>query len=148
MKAITLILVLFALSQGINAQQNEKQAVKDVILSAYIDGIHNRGGIEKVETGFHPGFEMLGINDGLLTRFPIYSWISNLKKRMASGDLPTAKITAEFPLIDVAGHAAIARVELYRDGKHIFTDYMNLYKFDDGWKIVAKTYYRIPEDAQ
>ncbi|MFC2139170.1 nuclear transport factor 2 family protein [Bacteroidota bacterium] len=28
----------------------------------------------------------------------------------------------------------------------MYTDFMNLYKFDDGWKIVTKTYYAYPKN--
>ena len=31
--------------------------------------------------------------------------------------------------MNVKGNAAVARVEIYRDGKHTFTDYLSLYKF-------------------
>lgn len=41
-------------------------------------------------------------------------------------------------------HAAVARVELWRDGKHTFTDYLSLYRFDDGWKILGKIFQRHP----
>lgn len=146
MKKYILIALFLTNISILSAQEIEKAAIKEVILTSYVDGIHNRGGIEKAEKGFHPGFEMLSINNGLLVKFPIYSWIESIKKAMASGQMQTEKVTAEIPLVDVAGDAAIARVELYRAGKHLFTDYMNLYKFDDGWKIVAKTYYRIPEE--
>ena len=40
--------------------------------------------------------------------------------------------------------AAVAKFELYREGEHIFTDYMTLYQFPDGWKIVGKIYFRDP----
>ena len=29
-------------------------------------------------------------------------------------------------------------------GKQLFTDYLALYRFDDGWKIVAKTFFGHP----
>jgi hypothetical protein len=32
------------------------------------------------------------------------------------------------------------RLELRRDGKHVFTDHLSLYRFADGWKIVSKTF--------
>ena len=38
--------------------------------------------------------------------------------------------------------AAVAKVALFRDGKQIFTDYISLYRFDEGWKLVAKTFHR------
>ena len=125
------------------AQQTEQEAIRRVIQESYVQGIHNKAGIELVEKGFHPGFEMLGIQNGLLTRYPIYSWIETLKKTM--GQAPASEITSEIPFVDVAGDAAVARVELFKEGKHLFTDYMSLYRFQEGWKIVAKKYYRIPE---
>ncbi|MCP5105819.1 MAG: nuclear transport factor 2 family protein, partial [bacterium] len=29
----------------------------------------------------------------------------------------------------------------FKDEKYVYTDYMSLYKFKDGWKIVNKTYH-------
>ena len=46
--------------------------------------------------------------------------------------------------MEIAGAAASARVEVFRDGKHTFTDYLLLYKFADGWKIVSKTFHTHP----
>ncbi len=51
---------------------------------------------------------------------------------------------ARFPVVEISGSAAICRVEIERGGKHVFTDFLNLYKFEDGWKIVGKTFYRHP----
>ena len=33
---------------------------------------------------------------------------------------------------------------VFRDGKHVFSDYLSLYKFEDGWKIIGKIFYRHP----
>lgn len=142
----TLIISLLLMTAIVSvAQQTEQdqEAIRRVIQESYVQGIHNKAGIELVEKGFHPGFEMLGVQNGLLTRYPIYSWIETLKKTM--GQTPASEITSEIPFVDVAGDAAVARVELFKEGKHLFTDYMSLYRFQEGWKIVAKIYYRIPE---
>ncbi len=48
-------------------------------------------------------------------------------------------------MIDITGTAAVVRLELFRDGVHVFTDYLSLYKFSEGWKIVSKIFYRYPE---
>ena len=39
-----------------------------------------------------------------------------------------------------AGKAAIVKIELRIEGKHKYTDYLSLYKFGEGWKIVSKIY--------
>ena len=44
-------------------------------------------------------------------------------------------------MIDIQDTAAVARIELSRGGKHLFTDYQLLYKFDDPWKIVSKIFH-------
>ena len=53
---------------------------------------------------------------------------------------PAPQIRAEFPLVDVTNDEAVARVEIHRDGKHIFTDYLSLDRVADGWKIVGKIF--------
>lgn len=45
-------------------------------------------------------------------------------------------------MIEVVGNAAVAKVELYREDKKIFTDFLSLYKFEEGWRIVSKIYHR------
>ena len=78
--------------------------------------------------------------------YPIYTWSANISRAVEAGQLPELETTAKYPMIDISGNAAVAKVELYRGGKQIFTDYLSLYKFDDGWKIVSKIYYRIPQE--
>ena len=125
----------------------EKKAIIKVIDAAYVQGIQNGKNVENIEKGFHPGFNLLGIdNQDNLTKYPIYTWSSNVKKAIAAGQTVPVETTAKFPMIDITGTAAVAKVELYREGKQIFTDYLSLYKFEDGWKIVSKIYYRIPQE--
>ncbi|MEM7355177.1 MAG: nuclear transport factor 2 family protein [Acidobacteriota bacterium] len=33
------------------------------------------------------------------------------------------------------------KIELSKDGKLVYTDYLSLLKFDSGWRIVAKVYH-------
>jgi hypothetical protein len=125
---------------------DEKEAIIKVIESAYVQGIHNARDIENIGKGFHPGFNLLGIDQaGNLTMLPIYTWEASVRRGVEAGRTPAVQTTAKYPLIDISGSAAVARVELYREGKQIFTDYLSLYKFPEGWKIVSKIYYRIPE---
>lgn len=127
------------------SQQNEEEAIKKVIQSAYVDGLQNKGPVTDIESGFHPGFELLGNRNNELTKWPIYSWIQYHEKKLAENpDIPAEKerVTCKFPLIDVTGNAAMAKIELYKEGDIIFTDYLSLYKFEEGWQIVSKIYFR------
>lgn len=125
----------------------ERAAVIEVVSSAYVDGIHNFRDPAAIRAGFHPDFEMLILKDGELDKLPIAKWIENIEARNAKEPPPTDGVrttTAAFPLVEVTGTAAICKVELTRDGKLVFTDYLALYKFEDGWKIVGKSFYRHP----
>lgn len=148
MKRLFLSLAIISISLvSFSQNQNEKEAIIKVIDESYVQGIQNKVNIVNIEKGFHPGFNLLGIdNQGNLTKYPIYTWSANVGRAVEAGQMPSVMTTAEYPMIDITGNAAIAKVELYRDGKQIFTDYLSLYKFADGWKIVSKIYYRLPQE--
>lgn len=123
----------------------EKENVKKVIQSAYIDGLHNKGELQDVEKGFHPGFVLLGVNNNSLTQYPIYTWIESFNKKKKDDPSPLKpeqKMVCEYLQIDITGNAAMAKIQLKRNDVLIFTDYLLLYKFEEGWRIVSKTYFR------
>jgi hypothetical protein len=122
--------------------EKDRTEIRNVIESAYIKGVHTDWDAEAARNGFHPEFEMLIYEDGGIRKFPIGDWVKSIernKKNHPEG--PQYEITHEIPMVDVTGNAAVVRIEVYRDGKHIYTDYMSLYKFEEGWKIVSKIYY-------
>ncbi|MFP4472096.1 MAG: nuclear transport factor 2 family protein, partial [Bacteroidales bacterium] len=144
-KTLSVILfMLFAFSIQLFAQSegnpNDESAIKKVIQSAYIDGIHNLGAIQDIQDGFHPGFELLiKTQDQKLTELPIYTWIESVEQRKAQNpNGPEEKTTVEFLDVDVTGDAAMAKIDLFKGGNKIFTDYLFLYKFNNDWRIVSK----------
>ncbi len=139
---VTLMAVMLAFSSTAKAQPTgDEEAIKALIQSAYVDGLQNLGDLEKTRAGFHPDFVLLGLRDGQLTRLPIADWIASTEKRKAQGQKPPIT-TCKFLQVDITGQAAMVKLELHRGGQRIFTDYLTLYKFPDGWKIVSKIYYR------
>ena len=115
--------------------------VKAVIQSAYVEGVHVKLDPAKMRKGFHPDFRMLVLKDGKMTAVTLEEWIGRMETREKENpNAPKPAIKAEFPMVNVTGNAAVARVEIYRDGKHTFTDYLSLYKFADGWMIVGKIF--------
>ena len=78
-----------------------------------------------------------------LNKRPIEEWIKIIEKgKAANPDGPAQKVTCKYLDIDVTGGAAVAKIELYRGSKKIFTDYLSLYKFNEGWKVASKIYQR------
>ncbi len=119
----------------------DEEAIKAVILIAYRDGLCNVGDVELVKKGFHPEFRLLGIKDGALTILPIADWMKMTEAKKAAGKFPPLElVNMEFPLVDITGNAAMVKVKFLVGNKHVYTDYLSLLRFAEGWKIVNKIY--------
>lgn len=125
----------------------DQAAVIQVIQDAYVDGIHNYRRVEAVRQGFHPEFEMLLLREGSLSKLPISTWVETLERSNRTNPLPAdhaPTTVARYLLVDVTGDAAAVKLELLREDKVVFTDYLSLYRFPEGWRIVGKVFHRHP----
>lgn len=148
MKKIAILSMILILGTGLFAQDSDKEAIKKLILTAYVDGLQNKGDLNATKEGFYPGFDLLILKGNMVDKLPIYNWLkyAEMKKEKDPEALTEDQLTScEFEFIDITGTAAVAKIHLNKGGKKIFTDYLSLYKFDDGWKVVGKIYYRLPE---
>jgi len=119
----------------------EKEAVRQVIEEAYIRGIHGDQDETRVKSGFHQDFAMLVLQDNAIDKVTVDEWLDRIKRmKVDNPDLWSARTTHDFAFIDVAGKAAAAKLNVYKGTTHFSTDYMLLYKFEDGWRIVSKTF--------
>ncbi|MEM1319803.1 MAG: nuclear transport factor 2 family protein [Bacteroidota bacterium] len=121
-----------------------EQAIKDLILKSYVHGAFNELNPEEMRKGFHPDFAIFSANGEDIRKYPIAKWADRTaaQKSDAKFDPAKNKWDHRFASIDVTGGSAAVKIELSKDGKHIFTDYLSLLKFDSGWRIVAKVYHK------
>ncbi|MCP9292025.1 nuclear transport factor 2 family protein [Gracilimonas sediminicola] len=141
------VFVFALLLVGINATEyiaKEEEAVKEVILNGYAHGAFNELNPEAMAETFHKDFAIFSVNGEEIGRYPISKWIESTKKRKESTEFdPENNVwEPEFTNISVTGNAASVELELHHKGKHVFTDYLSLLKFESGWKVVAKVYHR------
>jgi hypothetical protein len=120
----------------------EIENVKKTVVEAYVEGIFLQGNAELLKKGWHPECDIVIFENGGITKLPAKYWIDRLEKKPIPLD---PSVTYNFTDVQVTGYAAIAVIEIFSDGKQIYTDYMCLYKFTDGWKIVTKIYYAFPK---
>jgi len=119
----------------------EKEAVKQVILDAYIKGIHTVQDKSIAKKGFHKDFKMLLQQDDSMNSIGLDGWFDRIETLKADNpDFWAQEPTYEFHSIDVRAKAASVKMDVFRGGKFFATDYLLLYKFSDGWKIVSKTF--------
>jgi len=79
---------------------------------------------------------------------PITDWKKQQSDKRKKGQLPLKgdqKVSVLFKSIDISGTAAVAKIEFYVGSKLTFIDYISLYKFESGWKIVSKIFYRLEQ---
>ncbi len=145
--SLTLLLAFGIISQAQDTEKKEKEAIKKTILMAYQDGLLNEGDVKKIDKGFHPDIEMLGINQqSEMYRYHLNDWKANNEKKLADGRLPKKgkdQVKIKIPMVDVTGIAAVAKIDFYVNDKLTFVDYQSLYKLDGEWKIVAKIYHTV-----
>jgi hypothetical protein len=140
-----LVMAMAVLSLALPARAaDDVEAVKAVVKSAYVDGVHVKGDPALMRAGFHPDFRMLVLKDGAMTAVTLDEWAARIEKTAKASAAPRPAIRHEFARVDLAGNAAVVRLELFRDERHAFTDYLSLYRFPDGWKIVSKIFQAHP----
>ena len=141
---ITLIALtpMLAFTNYIVKTKSEKSAVEKLILESYIHGAFNELNPEAMLKGFHSDFAIFSADGENLGRYEIETWTEGVRKRKNDPKFDPSKNVWKhnFASVDVTGNVAAVKVELSKDGKHIYTDYLSLIKFESGWKIVAKVY--------
>lgn len=137
--AVVASLTAFAAPATPGADNPDAEAIRQVITSAYVEGLHMNGSRDAIRAGFHPDFVMKVLTEEGISDVTIEEWIARLPEE---GTPPPRTVDHEIPDVSVSGVAATARVEILFDGRLVFTDYMSLYKIGDDWRIVAKIFNR------
>jgi len=139
-----LLLGLSAFAFTNNHDSEDTKAIKDLILKSYVHGAFNELNPEAMASGFHPDFAIFSAKGEDIGKYPIAEWVAGTEKRKNDSKFDPAKNkwTHNFASVDVTGGSAAVKIELSKDGKHVYTDYLSLLKFESGWRIVAKVYHK------
>lgn len=118
--------------------------VKALIEQSYINGAFNDLDPEAMKQGFHEEFAIFSPDGEKISKYPIDRWVESVRARKNNPNFDPSdnRWEHEFVSVDVTGHSAAAKINLHKDGKHVYTDYLSLLKFESGWKIVAKVYHQ------
>lgn len=137
MKRLLPLLVLLFVVPLAQAADPEEAAILAAVDQAYVHGVHIDADPEKMRAGMHEMFIMFVPSDKGITQLSRDAWIERMK-----GAKPQPATKATLTLLDRAGDAAVVKVEIFRDGKQIFTDYISLYRVSGEWKLIGKIYQR------
>lgn len=124
-------------------ENDEKKAIKSIIQEAYIGGAFNDEDTGAMKRGFHESFTVQTQHDNRFTVLPLAKWMKELDGWKSEREDWNNRTSAEITVLGIEGKAAVARVELYMNKEHEYTDFLSLYKFEDDWKITNKIFSRI-----
>ena len=135
---------LFAFTYAEVKETAAEKEVKDLILKCYVHGAFNELNPDAMRKGFHPDFAIFSAKGEDISKYPIANWADRTEKKKNDSKFDPAenKWTHNFASVDVTGGSAAVKIELSHKGKHVYTDYLSLLKFDSGWRIVAKVYHK------
>ena len=143
-KKVLIVVLALSLGSSLLAHddvEKEKKAIMKTVEDAYVKGIHINGDPEAIRKGFHKDFIMFVNREGKITKVTRDGWIARIEEGKAKNPNRTkSEIKHNFAMVDVTNNTAVAKIEMHKNGKHVFTDYMSLYKFEDGWKIIGKIF--------
>jgi hypothetical protein len=136
-RLLLLLLVTLSAVPSAFAADADHAAIVAAVEQAYVRGIHIDADPDKVRAGMHETFIMFVPSDKGITHLTRDAWIARMKPGQGRADTK-----ADIQVLDRAGNAAVVKVDLFREGKQIFTDYISLYNTPEGWKLVGKIYHR------
>lgn len=145
-----LLIAFFTAMMPIFSQNNSNsatQAIQKVIQEAYIDGVFNLGDTLAIAKGFHDEFRLLGQQpEGGLRIVSKADWLQSVKDKLQQGKYPTSKakqVRANFLAVDVIENMAFVKLEFLIGNEVHYIDFLTLYYFEDGWKIMHKVYHQM-----
>lgn len=150
MKVLATIALALAVPAGAQDLEADRAAIRAVVDAAYVKGVHQDRDAAAMRAGFHPGFRMLvRRGEGTMHAVSLDEWIAGMERSKAEAAArpqqpPRPPVRAEYTLVDVVGDAAMVRLELFRGDAHVFSDYLQLYRLADGWRIVGKSFHAHP----
>lgn len=144
---LSTLILLFSkslIAQSKGRAYDNAAAIEEVIREAYINGVYNEGYMLSVTQGFSPDFTAIIFEDKDQSRLEaIEDWIQKTEQNKASGKLPLSgdqKVTFSIEKLEISNNIANARVNFMVGGKVQHTDFIGLYKFSTGWKLVNMMY--------
>lgn len=136
---VSLFLLLIAGITGVQAGAQDAKAIEAVITSSYIEPLYQQGDPDKIRDGFHEEFHMYILHQGEFMIRTRDEWIERIKRSRANDPEPR-NFSWHFDMIDAQDQTAIVKLSIKENNKLKYVDYLTLYKFEEGWKVITKQF--------
>ena len=120
----------------------ERERIRRTLEDIYVHDMYVKGSREVLSPEFSEVFHMLVPElDGKTLQPTGLHWdgLAELKANHPKAMAPKTRF--EFPLIDVTGNAAVARVDVFDGDRPVYSDYVSLYRVEGAWCLVSKVFH-------
>jgi len=129
---------------------HDGQRVRELLEDVYVRDMYMKETREALAREFDDVFQMLVPKlDGRSYEAVSLRWdgLEELRTNHPKAVLPETRF--EFPLVEVVGNAAMARVDVFHGPTHIYTDFVSLYRVGGDWRLVCKVFHaHLPSSPQ
>lgn len=122
----------------------ETEKIIASITENYVYGAFNETNIDAFKSIFHPEFSIINVQeDGTFFLFTRDMWEDVLQKRISDKTFDYASISLRphYRTIEIVKNKASVTLDLLLNDKIIYTDFLQLIKNENNWKIVSKIYH-------
>ena len=138
-------MILLMVSQDFaQSSDNGKHAIEKLIQESYIEASYNDIDVETVKKGFHESYTSQTLVHERMTSINLRQWLLVLNRQKIIQSDINKGTTAEIEVLGIEGDAAVARVDIYRDGVRNVTEFLSICKLSDDWMITNKISNRHP----
>ncbi len=143
------LLVLSSLAQCYaRTNAEDAEAIKALIRQAYVGGVYNDDDTGVMKSGFHEKLSVQQLHHQDLNIYSLQQWTMQIDRMKLVRPKWNSRTTAEIEVLGLEGNAAVARVDVFNHQVPELTDFLSLYKFQDGWKITSRIFTRHPLPAE
>jgi len=117
---------------------DDQDEIEKLIVEAYVQGVYVNRDEDAVRRGFHPDFVLHVYADGNIVQESLQQWLERLQ---LDGEKSTHSTDYAIEFVDITGNSAVAKLQVFQDSRHLYTDYFGFYKFEHGWRFVNKIFF-------
>lgn len=139
-----IITLLIGLGSSSVYAQYEEEAIKEVILEAYVNGVYNEGVVRNIKLGFSEKFQAFEIDkDGNMLVQNLEEWKAEVEQKIKEGKYPvsgTEKVSLRYHNVDIFRNMAHVKITFLIGNQTYAREVLTLYQSPKGWLILTKTF--------
>jgi hypothetical protein len=147
MRKTILSLSFILLSTLSSLAQYEEEAIQEVILEAYVNGVYNEGVLRNIDLGFSERFQAFEIDaDKQVSVRNLSEWKADVQQKIDEGKYPvspTEKVSLKYHKVEIFKNMAHVKLSFRINNETYAREVLTLYRSPGGWLILTKTFQKV-----